>query len=275
MLSYKKTEAYTCVRVNTLKTTVEHFEAKLKAEEIQYQRAKYVPEAFYIKNISAIEDLSWYRSGEIAVQSEASMLCVYALAIRQGQEMLDTCAAPGGKSAFAATFHPEHILALDVHEHRVEIMCKAFERLGVVNADAFSWDATVFMPKLRGAFDRVLVDAPCSALGLLYRKPDIKYSKRPEDIGEMIRIQGAILENASRYLAPGGRLVYSTCTIDREENDDVVERFLKAHPEFSLINLANDLPKGIIYRVKNNMLQLFPHIDGIDGFFMAALEKKV
>ena len=275
MLSYKKEEAYTCVRFNPLRCSREEFERKLDGYGYEYRRGKYVEDAYYVKNIRDIEHWKLYTKGELTVQSEASMLCVLAARIRKGQAILDVCAAPGGKSAYAAVFAPGKQTARDIHPHRVEMMVKNFQRLGAEKVKTEVFDATLLDPESVVRYDRVLVDAPCSALGLLYRKPDIKFSKTPDGIEELIRIQRQILDTSAQYVAPGGRIVYSTCTINRAENQEIVAAFLETHKDFILCDLAKEFSGSLMYRVKDGMLQLFPHLDGTDGFFIAAMERKI
>ena len=130
------------------------------------------------------------------------------------------------------------------------------------------------IPEYYGAFDCVLVDAPCSALGLLYRKPDIKGNKKEEELAALSAVQREILETCSRYVKPGGRLLYSTCTISRQENGENVDWFLERHPEFAEGRLVDHISEKLINRAKGGRIQLFPHIDHIDGFFIALLERE-
>lgn len=276
MLAYGKANAYTCVRMNNLKTNKEDFEAKLKGADIEFKKGAYIEEAYYIKNIEDIENMKLFKTGALAVQSEASMLCVCAADIKNGDTVLDACAAPGGKTAYAACFDTDgKITSMEYHAHRAELMRKNFERLGVVNADISVADGTELKEEYICGFDRVLIDAPCSALGLLYRKPDIKHSKTDGDIEQLMEVQNKLLETCSNYVKKGGTLVYSTCTINADENTRQIESFLKKHKEFRQKELKNCMPEALMYRINGGMLQLFPHIDGTDGFFMAALEKIV
>lgn len=270
MLSYRRTPA-TCVRANRLKILPAALDERL--QKFEMTKGVYAEDARYIRNITTIEDLAEYQNGEMVVQGEASMLVVEAAGIRPGEHVIDVCAAPGGKTAYAAQFSPARLRAGDLHAHRVALMEKNFARLDV-KADTVTADASVPDPKLYGKFDCVLVDAPCSALGLLYRKPDIKYSKTEDDTEALVGIQREILETCSRYVKPGGRLIYSTCTINKRENDDNLDDFLERHADFAEKNLANTLKHVPKERIHGGRLQLFPHLDGIDGFFIAALERK-
>ncbi|MBR4078904.1 MAG: 16S rRNA (cytosine(967)-C(5))-methyltransferase RsmB [Christensenellaceae bacterium] len=270
MLSYRR-QPVTCVRANRLKMTPEELDKRL--EKFEVTKGAYAEDARYIRNITAIDDLEEYRNGEMTVQGESSMLTVDAAMIEKGDHVIDVCAAPGGKSAYAAQKQPGYLFSADLHGHRVQLMDLNFERLGV-KADTHRMDAAVPNPKFYGKFDRVLTDVPCSALGLLYRKADIKYSKTEDDTQHLIEVQREILETSSRYVKPGGTLVYSTCTINVHENDENVDDFLKRHPQFVEKDLSEALPNVPKDRIRGGRLQLFPHLDGIDGFFIAALERK-
>lgn len=201
------------------------------------------------------------------------MLCVQAADIKQGMSVIDVCAAPGGKTALAAQYGPSAQVAMELHEHRIDIMRENLARMGV-EAETVCADARKLKPEYSRKFDRVLIDAPCSALGLCYRKPDIKYSKQPKDLDELLPIQAEILDSCCEYVKPGGTLVYSTCTINKRENDRQIDAFLRKHPDFCENPLADVLSDKLLYRIRGGRLQLFPHIDGIDGFFIASLKRK-
>jgi len=271
MLSYRRLPA-TCIRANRLKLTPAELDERLSGFEIT--KGNYTADARYIRNITSIEELAEYQNGEMTVQGESSMLVVDAAMIQKGDHVIDVCAAPGGKTAYAAQFSPARLHASDLHAHRVELMDKNFARLGI-KAETLVMDASVPDPKLYGKFDRVLVDAPCSALGLLYRKPDIKFSKNQDDTNQLVAIQQEILETCSRYVKPGGTLIYSTCTINVKENDGNIDVFLSRHKHFREKDLSAALPLIPKDRIRGGRLQLFPHLDGIDGFFITALERNV
>ncbi len=265
MLAYRGDNSLTCVRLCG--------EGQAQPPE-GFIRGKYCADAYYIKNASDIENMPLFKRGEITVMGEASMICVMAAGIGAKDSVLDLCAAPGGKSCYAARFaHEGSVTAQDVYEHRVELIRATAARLCADNVTAQSWDATVLRPEQQEVFDVVLADVPCSALGLLHRKPDIKLSKREEDIAALTELQRGILENAARYVKPGGILLYSTCTIDRAENQDIAAWFLAEHTDFAPDELKNYLPEALMPRANGAELQLLPHIDGVDGFFMARFRK--
>ncbi len=274
MLSYKKEGADTCVRPNLLKTeSAEKLARKLIGAAFKVSKGKYMDDAIYIKNITAVDELGLYKRGEMTVQQESSMLVVQCADIKEGMSVIDVCAAPGGKSALAFEKRPERMVSMELHEHRAEVMQKNFQRLGVTSQICVG-DARSPIPEFYSAFDRVMVDAPCSALGLLYRKPDIKLNKQEVELKELSAVEREILETASRYVKKGGRLIYSTCTIDKLENDGVVDSFLTDHQEFEEIDIKKLLPRGLKDKANKGRLQLFPHVDGIDGFFICVMEKK-
>ena len=273
MVAFRKSAADTCVRANTLRLSTEELRRKLDGAGLRYAPGKYLPDALYIRNITAVDRMPLFQKGLLAVQGEASMLVVAAADIAEGQRVIDVCAAPGGKSALVAQAQPSRLMALDSSTRRVELMQENFARLGI-QAEVAVADAAVPEPGYYGAFDRVIVDVPCSALGLAYRKPDIKYARRQEEITALLPVQKNILETCSRYVRPGGTLVYSTCTINRQENDAQINDFLGRHGDFVERRLADYLPEALMPRCRGGRLQLFPHIDGVDGFFIAALERR-
>lgn len=234
----------------------------------------YLDDAAYIRGAERIDRLEAFRAGDITVQSESSMLCVRAGGIRDGDRILDLCAAPGGKTAYAAQLAGSgHVTACDLHAHRVRLIEETAARLHLKNVTALQADATERRADWENSFDVVLVDAPCSALGLLYRKPDIKMFKKRGDLAELAEIQRRILGNAAAYTAPGGALIYTTCTIDRLENEDNAAWMLETHPEYRAGALGRLLPGRLGEMGAGGALQLLPPRDNIDGFYIARFEK--
>ncbi len=207
-----------------------------------------------------------YKHGLVTVQDPASQLAVLALNIKPDMKVLDLCAAPGGKSVFAAYLGGD-VTACDLYEHKIELINNAAARLNV-KVSTFVNDACSYNPDFNEGFDRVLADVPCSGLGILRRKPDIKWARTEGDGGELAHIQQSILDNASKYLRHGGRLIYSTCTVNKAENEGITKWFLKNHSDFDPVPLnAGPEPDA-------PQIQLRPDIHGTDGFFMAAFERK-
>ncbi len=211
--------------------------------------------------------LPQYASGEMTVQGQSAMLACRALGCLKGKRVLDACAAPGGKSAYLASLWENDLslTCMELHPHRKELLDNTLERLHV-KAETLCHDGCVLLPSFVQAFDAVLLDAPCSGLGLTAAKPDIRYSKSPEDIDTLAKLQQQLLTTCCMYVRPGGVLLYVTCTISKRENQNNVTAFLRSHPEFCLEQM--DIP------VENQgMLQLFPHIHQTDGFFFARLKR--
>lgn len=262
ILSHKNADRGISVRINRLHNGKIPDDAEISA---------YHKNACRI-NGENIENLPSYISGEITPQSEASMFCVEAAGIREGMSVLDLCAAPGGKSAYAAEFKPKRLVSCDVYEHRVELMKKNFNRLGV-DSECLINDASKQNRDFINTFDAVLIDAPCSALGLMHRKPDIKYSRSKEGIDEIIALQKRILETSAEYVKSGGTLLYSTCTLNTAENSDNIKDFLEKHSEFEVLPFDDATLRNIAGE-NSFEIQFMPHIHGIDGFYIARMRKK-
>lgn len=231
------------------------------------------PEAFakpdhaYSITCSDVRSSKAFQKGMFHVQDLASQLCCAILDPQPGETVLDLCAAPGGKTfTIAERMRDEgRVLAFDLHEHRAELIRKGAQRLGLTCITAMTADAAVYDGKLPQA-DRILCDVPCSGYGVIRRKPEIRY-KPLSECRELPKLQYAILENAARYLKKGGTLVYSTCTILKAENEKVVERFLKAHPDFELVPLP-------AYGLSEGFATFSIHYDNCDGFFAAHMRRK-
>ena len=204
------------------------------------------------------------------------MLAAYAVNAKPGMQILDACAAPGGKTCLMAETMKGagRVYAWDLHEHRAELIRAAAKRLELDNIRAQARDASKRNENLDLSMDAVLIDAPCSGLGVMGDKPDIKYRLTNETIEALIPIQKQILETCSAYVKPGGLLVYSTCTIIPEENAGQIASFLAAHPEFEADNDASWLPEALRDGCQNGMIQLLPCRDGVEGFFIARLRRK-
>lgn len=218
-----------------------------------------------------------FDEGKLTIQDESSMLVAPALQIEKNHVVLDACAAPGGKTVHIASFldaaQGGRVKALDIHDHKIKLIRQNAERLHVKEVvDTEKLDARKVGTEFPAEyFDRILVDAPCSGLGLMRRKPDIKYNKAPEDFEELPKIQLEILESVSHTLKQWGIMVYSTCTIAQEENQEVVATFLKKHPEFKKIDVkVNEVVQSAIHE---QMLTLYPHQLGTDGFFICCMQK--
>ncbi|HHY92285.1 MAG TPA: 16S rRNA (cytosine(967)-C(5))-methyltransferase RsmB, partial [Firmicutes bacterium] len=237
----------------------------------------YAPEALHLKGAGEVERLPGFAEGLFTVQDESSMLAAHALAPHPGERVLDACAGPGGKTTHLAELmgNKGELKALDVHPHKVELIRTAAARLGLGVIHAQAGDARELPASYREHFDRVLVDAPCSGTGVLRRRPDLRWHKSPEEIASLPALQLSILEGAAQAVVPGGSLVYSTCSLEPEENLDVVTAFLKRNPAFVLDDLTPYLGERLSEpTLRQGFLQLYPHRHQVDGFFLARLRRK-
>ncbi|AWE06626.1 16S rRNA (cytosine(967)-C(5))-methyltransferase [Lysinibacillus sp. 2017] len=263
------------VRVNTTKATVEQVLTTLEREGVKARRSEFIPECIHLESGQAARTGA-FRNGLITIQDESSMIPATVLNPSSGMNVLDMCAAPGGKTTHLAEKmnNEGSILATDLHSKKLDLIDENVARLGLTIIQTAPLDgrkAATFLQK--ESYDAILVDAPCSGLGVMRRKPDIKYTKREEDLESLQTIQLSILDNAVQLLKQDGRLVYSTCTVDRRENEGTVKAFLEAHPEMEATRLQN-LPTQLEAKQQDGMLQVFPQDIGSDGFFVAAFVKK-
>lgn len=261
----------TVVQVNTLKITREGLLERLTAEGVAATPHGWMPDCLILGGTGSIEKLPSFQQGLFYVQDPASKLSVQCAGLQEGFRVLDCCAAPGGKS-FAAAIAMRgtgKITSCDVHPHKVSLIENGAGRLGLENITARLQDASVFVPEWEEQMDAVLVDAPCSGLGIIRKKPDIRYRdlKETEVLPEL---QKSILWNQARYVKKGGVLLYSTCTLLPRENEEVVAAFLDAHPEFSLEKLA--LPP-VFPENETGMLTLLPGQRDTDGFFISKMRR--
>lgn len=262
----------TSVQVNPLKTTEEKLLAQWREQGVVAEPHPWMPGCFLLHGTGSVEGLEAFRSGEILVQDAAARLAVTAAALEPGMKVLDCCAAPGGKS-FAAAMDLSNrgsIISCDIHRHKVDLIAKGAERLGISIVKAMEQDGTQFRPEWENTMDTVLADVPCSGLGVIRKKPDIRY-KDVQALEGLPSVQRRILETVSRYVKPGGVLLYSTCTILKRENEQMVEAFLADHPEFAAEEMA--LPEAL-GEGHPAMLTLLPCRHQSDGFFLAKLRKR-
>ncbi len=245
------------VRLNTLKAS---------SLPDSFEKSGLSPYSYTYTGGGSAEYTDSFKNGHIAIQDGASQKAILALGPEKNMSVLDLCSAPGGKTAFIAQLleNSGSIVSCDIHPHKLRLIEANLHRLGVTNTTVILNDATVIREDFKDKFDRVLCDVPCSGLGVLRRKPDIKWTKTKDANNELTKIQRCILDCAAQYVKSGGRLMYSTCTVNKAENEDNVKYFLEKHSEFSLIP------------VSGNTLgcQLLPHKDGTDGFFYAVFERK-
>jgi len=266
------------VRTNTLKTDRNSLLETLGKMGCEAHATRFAPEGVLITR-GGTRHLEGHAEGLFQLQDEASMLIAHLLAPRPGERILDACAAPGGKTTHMAalTDNGADIVALDLHPRRVELITRGAERLGCRGIEGRTWDLTRAPDFLEAAsFDRILVDAPCSGLGVLRRNPEIRWRRRPADVKDMAHQQATILNNVAPLLRPGGRLVYSLCTFGPEETDGVVQSFLAKHPDFVRCDLRDGTPKAWHTLFDDGgSLRTLPHRhDGMDAFYATAFQKR-
>ncbi len=257
---------YMTLRVNTLKTTRDELIATLKNEGIDCSISERCDSAVNLNSNVPISDLTALGQGLCFIQDEASQLTVKALGASSGETVIDTCSCPGGKS-FGIAMEMDNkgrLVSLDLHESKLSLVSSGAARLGIDILSTAVHNGTKPNEALICTADRVLCDVPCSGLGVIAKKPDLRH-KSPSDISRLPEIQYKILCNGASYLKDGGTLVYSTCTLNRAENEDIVSRFLSEHPDFS--PLEDEIFGGAPYKT------FFPDLDGTDGFFAAKFIK--
>lgn len=261
------------LRTNTLKISQEELLERLAAEGVVCLPSQWTPEGIVCSEFPALATLASLREGLFQVQDESSMLVGHVLAPRPGEFVIDACGAPGGKSTHIAALMKDEgrVLSVDLYEHKLKITRENAARLGITSIETRQLDATGLAGLYAGQADRVLVDAPCSGLGVLRRKPDSRWRKSESQLLELPKLQSAILESAAGCVKPGGVLVYSTCTTEPEENQQVVEAFLAKNPEFTLQRGGDYLP---VPRPEE-MVQLWPQRDETDGFFIARMIRRL
>ena len=263
------------VRPNAERLTDAQFEAMLDKEGLAWKHGT-AAHAYVLSGAGDLSRLDGYRAGLFSIQGESSMLAAQAVEARPGMQLLDACAAPGGKTCLMAEQMGTsgRVYAWDVYPHRVELIRAAARRLSLENVRPAVHDARRGQPSLELAMDAVLVDAPCSGLGVIQDKPDIKYRLKEEDFESILPLQREILENCSHFVRVGGRLVYSTCTILPEENEAQVSAFLSRHPEFEPDTDDSWLPEALRGKSADGMLTILPHRDGMAGFFIARMRRR-
>lgn len=228
-------------------------------EDLQRHKTEYTisqANGLFVDNNAYIRQLN--EQGKITYQSMTSMLAVKALDVKDGEKMLDMCSAPGGKAVYASELADIDITACDIHEHRLGLIDSYARRMKAKGIVTRLLDGSVYNEEFEGKFDKILCDVPCSGLGVANKKPDIYLRSNMQKVEELSKLQYSILLNASRYLKEKGRIVYSTCTTLREENYNIVGRFVKENPSWQIVKYQNFLPDG----------------KGTDGFFVAVLERK-
>ena len=240
------------IRINTLKISKEELLKLFDLKKIEYKLSD-LPHCILLKRIDHFDDQLY------VVQDEAAQLACIKLGPKEGEVVLDACSSPGGKTTYLSAIlnNSGRVDAWDIHEHRVKLVKQLAEKLGAENIEANVADATEFHGALVNHYDKILLDVPCSGLGVIRKKPDIKWTRKEEDLEEIVSCQTKILETCAKYLKNDGVMVYSTCTVLKDENENQIKKFLENHKEFKLLE----------------EIKLFPNVDKTDGFYIAKLQK--
>ncbi len=259
------------LRINKLKVEPGLFLRQLDAQQISYQGSNHIDYFVKVKSFPRIGQNEMFRSGLFTIQDESAAFPCLLLAPKPGERVLDLCAAPGGKTTHLAEImkNEGEVLAIDKYNVKLNFIRAACDRLGLKNVTCVVGDASTFDHE---PVDRIMLDVPCSGLGVLAKKPDLKWKRDIADIIKLSKIQRELLENAARLLKPGGVLVYSTCTTEPEENQEIVRHFLATHPEFVLDHAGQYVSKDVV--TPEGFVETFPHRHGMDGSFAARLVKK-
>ncbi len=266
------------LRTNTLKTNREDLIEKLRQKELSSYPAPYSEEGIVLQHPLPTSDLPFFQQGLYIIQDEASQLVTSMLDPKPGEKILDACAAPGGKTTHVAQKmgNQGEIYALDLSKGKLGLIEEIAQRLGVKIVKTIRGDAAQPLPVPQGMkFNRILVDVPCSGFGTLRKNPDLKWRRGEEDIKRLSGLQASILKNLSNYLTEGGFLIYSTCTVFHEENEDVVEKFLEEHPEFRLDRMDQVRSKKYHPFIQTGYFKTFPPKNEMDGFFVARMVKNI
>lgn len=262
------------IRVNELNSDYDEVYEKLEEMEYEISEGVICPEAINIKGGKSIENNPLFKEGKITVQDESAMLVAPLLDLKEGMTVVDLCSAPGGKTTHIAEIlgNTGKVLAFDLHESKLGLIKENCERLGITNVTTFAQDATKLNAELVASTDRVLIDVPCSGLGIIRKKPEIKWNKKNNDLTEVVKVQKEILKNAWNYLREGGELVYSTCTLNKKENEEVIDWFVERNSDCEVEKVFLGKADNVVYN-DNGSVTILPN-KYMDGFFIAKLKKK-
>ncbi len=257
------------IRVNRLVSDIDEMKRLLNEVSLPFAQSPYFPEILRLKSLTNITDWEYFQKGYFTIQDESTAIPVELLDVKPGMKVLDLCAAPGGKTAFLADKmnNTGQITAIDKFGSRLKILEKNLKRLRIKNVELVESDAMDFY---ESGFDRVLLDAPCSGLGTLTKKPDIKWKRDLNDIRKLQEVQLRLLKKGASLLSSGGIIVYSTCTIDPSENNEVVMKFLESEKGFEVIRPSQQFSEMI---TKDGFIQTYPNIHKMDGAFSAIIKK--
>jgi 16S rRNA (cytosine967-C5)-methyltransferase len=258
------------LRINTAKITVEKFLELLTSQNVVFEKSKYLHNFIKTSNLSNVSQTELFRHGYFSVQDESAGIACQLLTVKPGDRVIDLCSAPGGKTTFIGEMlHGEgEVIAIDKYSTRLNLVKASCERLGVTNATILAADGIEFTAD---PADKVLLDTPCSGLGVLSKKPDVKLKRESEDIRDLVVLQKLLIENASKLVKNGGILVYSTCTIEPEENFGIIRSFLEHHPDFAVDSAAQFVHQSLV--TLDGYVETLPHKHRMDGSFSVRLKK--
>jgi 16S rRNA (cytosine967-C5)-methyltransferase len=265
------------IRTNTLRLSREELQRVLQAEGTGSREYRYAPEGLYLKLAHSLVELKSFQQGLFQVQGESSMLAAPLLNPQPGELVLDLCSAPGGKTIHLAALmkNQGRIIAADLYPHRLKLVQAAAERQGIQIIQTENIDGRSLPSEWQGTFQRVLLDVPCSGLGVIRRKGDLKWRRRPEDIASLSQLQMQLLRSAFQALCSGGVLLYSACTTEPEETTEVINKFLAQERLAQPVMLSPFLPQELHAEEKiAGQIFLWPAQHNLDGFFLARIRKK-
>ncbi len=265
------------ITVNNLKTNKADLKNKLEKKGFNINEGKYSEDTLIIENPFRISKIEEFIDGEFTIQDESSALVAQIMNPKSGSIVIDVCSAPGGKSLHIAQKmkNKGKVISRDIHEHKLNLIRENSDRLGTDIIKTELYDALDLDSSLINSVDYILVDAPCSGLGLIRRKPEIKRNKSQDDIDSLSSLQFKILNTVKEYLKVGGILIYSTCTIGKAENLDIINKFLNQNSNFTIVNIREDINNATdMLTIKDGYIELYPNIHGTDGFFIAKMKKE-
>lgn len=264
--------AETVLRVNTLKTTADELMASLNGEGVSCRKADFDENALVLEKAGSLKKLNAYSDGLFHVQDTASQLCCKALGAEAGDTVIDICSAPGGKAFTTAQLmkNQGRIIACDIYEGRLNLIKNGADRLGISVIETAENDGSVHNQSFPMA-DKILCDVPCAGLGVIRRKPEIRF-KDGAEVDKLPEIQYSILKASAEYLKKGGVLVYSTCSLNPAENEEIITRFLSENSDFESLKVLPEIPR---HAEDTDYLTLMPHLHSSDGFFVSAIRRRI
>ena len=273
LCEFDNTKAPISLRVNTLTTTIDVVNRQLIADGYQVTLSKWSPDGLLVTGVDRLDGLRELQSGSVVVQDDSSQLVAYILNPQPGEFVIDCCAAPGGKTTHIAALmqNSGRIIASDIFQHKIDFIIHSAQSTGATIIEPLLCDARTIVEAFPRQADRVLVDAPCSGLGILRKKADIRWKKNPLQFAELYSLQWQILVSAAQAVRVGGEIAYSTCTTETAENEEIIERFLSEHRDFELLDAGSRMP---YLKKPELMINMRPFIDNTDGFFIALLRRR-